>query len=182
MGWQAKCTDTKILRFDFTKARDRATCREIAGRENRQPIRLSVSGRTSFAQRNAPPKNQSALVVLPRSLDVAKERVVLDPNVLDPKGRTTIDFYKASYDGKHVIVSLSKNGARSARRICTRSRPGSDWLTSSRTSRTRRPAAASSGRRTTLGFTTRVIRSRPSVPKPTDTSTRRCGFTKSVRR
>ena len=45
-----------------------------------------------FAQRNAPPKNQSALVVLPRNLDVAKERVVLDPNVLDPKGRTTIDF------------------------------------------------------------------------------------------
>ena len=32
-----------------------------------------------FAQRNAPPKNQSALVVLPRNLDVAKERVVLDP-------------------------------------------------------------------------------------------------------
>ena len=64
-----------------------------------------------FAQRNAPPKNQSALVVLPSNLDVAKERVVLDPNVLDPKGRTTIDFYKASYDGKHVIVSLSENGS-----------------------------------------------------------------------
>ena len=64
-----------------------------------------------FAQRNAPPKNQSALVVLPRNLDVAQERVVLDPNVLDPKGRTTIDFYKASYDGKHVIVSLSESGS-----------------------------------------------------------------------
>lgn len=64
-----------------------------------------------FAQRNAPPKNQSALVVLPRNLDVAKERVVLDPNVLDPKGRTTIDFYKASYDGKRVVVALSENGS-----------------------------------------------------------------------
>ena len=64
-----------------------------------------------FAQRNAPPKNQSALVLLPRNLDVAQERTVLDPNVLDPKGRTTIDFYKPSYDGKRVIVSLSENGS-----------------------------------------------------------------------
>ena len=36
---------------------------------------------------------------------------MLDPGKLDPRGRTTIDFYKASYDGKHVIVSLSEDGS-----------------------------------------------------------------------
>ena len=38
---------------------------------------------------------------------MSRERVVVDPTVLDPSGRTAIDFYKASYDGKHVAVSLS---------------------------------------------------------------------------
>ena len=64
-----------------------------------------------FAQKDAPPKNQSALVTLPPDLDLAREHVVLDPTVLDPKGRTTIDFYKPSFDGKHVVVSLSENGS-----------------------------------------------------------------------
>ena len=60
-----------------------------------------------FALKTLPPANQPFLVVLPPDGDTAKERVVLDPGKLDPRGRTTIDFYKASYDGKHVIVSLS---------------------------------------------------------------------------
>jgi prolyl oligopeptidase len=64
-----------------------------------------------FALKYAPPKNQSTLVVLPVTLDVSKERVVLDPTVLDPAGRTTIDFYTPSYDGKYVAVSLSANGS-----------------------------------------------------------------------
>jgi len=68
-------------------------------------------GGVVFAMKYAPPKNQSALVVLPLDLDVGKERVVLDPTVLDPTGRTTIDFYAPSYDGKHVVLSLSKSGS-----------------------------------------------------------------------
>lgn len=64
-----------------------------------------------FVMKFAPPANQPILVVLPPDGNVAKERVVLDPNVLDKKGRTTIDFYKASYDGKRVVVSLSENGS-----------------------------------------------------------------------
>src|SRR5262249_9378539 len=58
-----------------------------------------------------PPKNQRMLVALPLSGDTSQERVVLDPNTLDPTGRTAIDFYTPSYDGKRVIVSLSKNGS-----------------------------------------------------------------------
>ena len=68
-------------------------------------------GGVVFAMKNEPPKNQSALVALPLTLDVGNERVVLDPTVLDPSGRTAIDFYRPSYDGKLVAVSLSTNGS-----------------------------------------------------------------------
>ena len=68
-------------------------------------------GGVVFAMRYAPPKNQAALVVLPRTLDVSGERAVLDPTVLDPTGRTTIDFYTPSHDGKYVALSLSTNGS-----------------------------------------------------------------------
>ena len=64
-----------------------------------------------FAMKNAPPANQPMLVVLPPDANIAREKVVLDPNVLDKTGRTTIDFYRASFDGKRVVVSLSANGS-----------------------------------------------------------------------
>ncbi|HVO89755.1 MAG TPA: prolyl oligopeptidase family serine peptidase [Casimicrobiaceae bacterium] len=64
-----------------------------------------------FALKSQPPRNQPMLVALPLSGDVRGERVVLDPNALDPQGRTTIDFYKPSYDGRRVIVSLSRDGS-----------------------------------------------------------------------
>ena len=64
-----------------------------------------------FALKIQPPRNQPILVALPPSGDTSQERVVLDPNALDPTGRTAIDFYTPSYDGKRVIVSLSKNGS-----------------------------------------------------------------------
>jgi prolyl oligopeptidase len=64
-----------------------------------------------FAIKTAPPANQSILVVMPADGNVAKETVVLDPNALDKSGHTAIDFYRASYDGKRVIVSLSTNGS-----------------------------------------------------------------------
>ncbi len=65
-----------------------------------------------FAMKNQPPKNQPLLVVMPPSLDLAAEQVILDPNTMDEgKGRTTIDFFKPSFDGRHVIVSLSQNGS-----------------------------------------------------------------------
>src|ERR1700687_3389035 len=65
-----------------------------------------------FAIKSQPPKNQPLLVVLSPSADVGSERVILDPNELDSgKGRTTIDFYKPSYDGRYVALSLSENGS-----------------------------------------------------------------------
>ena len=64
-----------------------------------------------FALKLQPPKNQPMLVALPVSGDIRGERVVLDPNLLDPSGRTAIDFFRTSYDGKRVVVSLSTNGS-----------------------------------------------------------------------
>ena len=64
-----------------------------------------------FAIKFAPPASQPMLVMLPPDGNTAKEVVILDPNVLDKTGRTTIDFYKPSFDGKRVVVSLSTNGS-----------------------------------------------------------------------
>jgi prolyl oligopeptidase len=64
-----------------------------------------------FALKLQPPKNQPMLVSLPASGDIGAERIVLDPNVLDPAGKTAIDFFRPSYDGKRVVVSLSTNGS-----------------------------------------------------------------------
>src|SRR6266567_1710202 len=64
-----------------------------------------------FAMKTQPPKNQAMLVSLPVSAELVQERVIVDPNEIDSKGRTTIDFYKPSYDGSRVVVSLSTNGS-----------------------------------------------------------------------
>ena len=68
-------------------------------------------GDTIFALETAPPKQQPFLVAL-RSPDApAAARVLVDPNVLDPKGTTAIDFFVPSLDGRFVAVSLSEGGS-----------------------------------------------------------------------
>jgi prolyl oligopeptidase len=70
-----------------------------------------------FALEEAPPKQQRILVdlgaVTAKGIDRAAERPVLDPNALDPSGKTTIDFFVPSPDGRTVAVSLSKDGTES---------------------------------------------------------------------
>jgi prolyl oligopeptidase len=58
-----------------------------------------------------PPKQQPLLVTLTSAEDLKSEKVVLDPNVLDAKGTTAIDWFVPSLDGKFVAVSLSKGGS-----------------------------------------------------------------------
>lgn len=78
---------------------------------------LVFAGNHLFALKEAPPKQQRLLVdigaVGEKPIDVAGERVIVDPNVLDPTGKTTIDFFVPSPDGRLVAVSLSKNGTES---------------------------------------------------------------------
>lgn len=63
-----------------------------------------------FALKFQPPLNQPLLVVMPPSADPASERVIVDPNRIDPSGGTTIDFYVPSRDGRLAAVSLSVGG------------------------------------------------------------------------
>jgi prolyl oligopeptidase len=72
---------------------------------------LKARGDVVFALYNDPAKQQPALVVLNAQADPASRRIVLDPNVLDTKGLTAMDWYVPSTDGTKVAVSLSKNGS-----------------------------------------------------------------------
>ncbi len=60
-----------------------------------------------------PPKQQAVLVMRADSAEASTEKVVLDPNVLDPSGKTTIDMFVPSPDKKLVAISLSKGGSES---------------------------------------------------------------------
>jgi len=71
---------------------------------------LKVRGKTTFAMKDQPPLQQPMVVALGSVDDVASEKVIVDPNQLDPSGSTTIDFYVPSLDGSKVAVSLSKGG------------------------------------------------------------------------
>src|SRR5437868_437061 len=58
-----------------------------------------------------PPKQQPMLVTLASADDLKSEKIVLDPNVLDTKGATTIDWFVPSLDANCVAVSLSTGGS-----------------------------------------------------------------------
>ena len=70
----------------------------------------AVSGRF-FALYDQPPKQQAMIAVLPNSADPALAHIVVDPNTMNPKGTTAIDWFVPSPDGKRVAVSLSENGS-----------------------------------------------------------------------
>ena len=64
-----------------------------------------------FAMKFQPPKQQPMLVTLASADDLKSEKMVLDPNALDAKGTTTIDWFKPSLDGKYVAISISQGGS-----------------------------------------------------------------------
>src|SRR5262249_35844747 len=66
-----------------------------------------------FALKRQPPKQQPFLVVMDSLDAAASARTIVDPNTLDQKGSTSIDFYRPSPDGKLVAVSLSSGGSES---------------------------------------------------------------------
>ncbi len=125
--WLEDSSDATVKQWnDAQNAYTRALLDKLPGREAiRQRVTellswkspgygaLHEAGGTLFAMKSQPPKQQSFLVVLGSVDDTSKERVLLDPMVLDPSGRTTIDWYVPSLDGKKVAISLSKNGTES---------------------------------------------------------------------
>jgi prolyl oligopeptidase len=72
---------------------------------------LVQRGRWIFALKTEPPRQQPFLVVLESPDRPESEKVVADPNAIDPKGGTEIDFFVPSLDGRRVAVSLSQGGS-----------------------------------------------------------------------
>jgi prolyl oligopeptidase len=72
---------------------------------------LQVRSGSLFAIKKQPPLQQPMLVTLASADDLQSETVLLDPNQLDPSGKTAIDFYVASLDGKKAAISISKDGS-----------------------------------------------------------------------
>jgi prolyl oligopeptidase len=74
---------------------------------------LRRAGGLFFALENRPPKQQPLLVTLRSLGDLKSEKVLVDPNAIDPSGATTVDFYTPSRDGRRVAISLSAGGTES---------------------------------------------------------------------
>jgi prolyl oligopeptidase len=76
-------------------------------------VALQVRPTGLFAIKIDRTKQQPELVLLPSADAPQKARSLVDPNRLDGSGKTTIDFYVPSLDGKRVAVSLSSGGTES---------------------------------------------------------------------
>jgi prolyl oligopeptidase len=64
-----------------------------------------------FALKFQPPKQQRFLVTLTSVEDLASEKIVLDPNELEPRGQVAMDWYVPSPNGSLIAVCLSENGS-----------------------------------------------------------------------
>src|SRR5256886_11775422 len=63
-----------------------------------------------FALKFHPPKQQQMLVTLASANALKSEKMVVDPNAMDAKGTTAIDWFAPSRDGKYVAISISQAG------------------------------------------------------------------------
>ncbi|MEO6872688.1 MAG: prolyl oligopeptidase family serine peptidase [Chthoniobacterales bacterium] len=97
-----KLPDRKLIEQRLTKLYDAAS-----------PTYSSMVARPGrlFALKFQPPKQQPMLVTLASADDLKSEKVVLDPNQIDAKGTTEIDWFVPSLDGKKVAISISKGGS-----------------------------------------------------------------------
>ena len=89
----------------------RKRLKELMSAESASFGALRYRGDTLFAMKKQPPLEQPFLVTLKSVDEPDSAKVVLDPNKLDDKGKTAIDFYAPSRDGKYVAVSLSQGGS-----------------------------------------------------------------------
>lgn len=85
--------------------------RETANGASVSYFSIRLRGDSFFAMKTQPPKNQPFLISLKSLDDPASEHIILDPNQLDSKGTTAIDFYAPSLHGRYVAVSLSEGGS-----------------------------------------------------------------------
>ena len=80
---------------------------------------LKAGGRTLFAMKEERPKQQPFLVAMDAATcDPATAHVVLDPNALDTKGTTAIDFYVPSPSTSPTPRSSASPSRRRTARAC----------------------------------------------------------------
>jgi len=85
--------------------------REVANATSVSYFDIRPTRDVFFAMKVQPPKNQPFLITFKSLEDPASQHVVLDPNQLNPKGTTAIDFYVPSPNGRVAAVSLSEGGS-----------------------------------------------------------------------
>jgi prolyl oligopeptidase len=123
--WLEDSSSPKVR--DWSAAEDNRTRRYLDGLAQRAPIYqqlfsqisatsssyygLHAIGGQLFAFYNQPPKQQPMIALLGAAADPALARVIVDPNAMNAKGTTAIDWFVPSPDGTLLAVSLSDNGS-----------------------------------------------------------------------
>ncbi len=142
---------------------------------------LRMQGGHVFALVTAPPKQQPMVAVLDPDLDLAHQRIVIDPNTIDPTGQTTIDWFVPSPDGTLVAASISHNGSEDGTVHVFRVADGHE--TGDVVPRAQFPTGGGSLAWASDGHGFWVTRYPGTErPRPTATSTSRSSFTRSARR
>jgi prolyl oligopeptidase len=72
---------------------------------------LHAVGPGVFAYYSQPPKQQPMIALLTNAANPSPARIIVDPNTMNPKGTTAIDWFVPSPDGKILAVSMSENGS-----------------------------------------------------------------------
>ncbi len=101
-AWLDACPERRTV-LSRIVALTHSPCPEFSGIVYRRGI--------FFATERKPPKEQPFIVTLSSVADTSGARVVLDPNVIDPSGSTSIDFSAPSLDGRYLAASLSQGGS-----------------------------------------------------------------------
>jgi prolyl oligopeptidase len=101
--------------LDHLESRDaiRARITELRSDQAESYFALVWRGQKLFAIKRQPPRQQPFLIVMDSPDAAAGAKALVDPDVIDSTGGTTIDFYEPSWDGKLVAVSLSAGGSES---------------------------------------------------------------------
>lgn len=123
--WLENGNDPRVHAWSL--AEDARTRRYLDGLAIRQPIfarlmtQISATSRRFyalqavhgqlFAMLDQPPQQQPMIAVMGPDADPAHARIVVNPNELNNKGTTAIDWFVPSPDGKVVAVSLSDDGS-----------------------------------------------------------------------
>jgi prolyl oligopeptidase len=123
--WLENSADPKV--HEWSAAQDARTRKYLDELPQRAPIfkqlmsqisatsssyrSLRAVGTAVFAYYSQPPKQQPMIAVLTNAANPSLARIIVDPNTINPKGTTAIDWFVPSPDGKTLAVSMSENGS-----------------------------------------------------------------------